>query len=310
MMKLKNGILFLLLITASGIVCAQTTSDLKLIKEKSDSLKLFAYSMVNDLDAGNRYQACMEFIPHLVETLKVPFSFNYQFDSLKEVSILYPPDSSFRIFTWAITPNDKMSYRFYGALQMKTHDGSLKLFPFFDNSEFTHDFDTITSNRAWIGALYYNMIATKSKGKTFYTLFGWHGYQFRSDEKLLDVLTFKDGKPVFGAPIFNLGNGSNDQEGIKNRFFLIYKRNGGLGLNYDPDRKMIIFDHLTSLTGKPQEKYTLVPDGTYEGFRWSNGHWMHVSRIFHNVSKKPPFPAPVNFGKSILDKEGLNKEGH
>lgn len=306
-MKLKAAILFLFSILISLMVQAQTASNLKEMKERSDSLKIFAYAMVNDMDAGDRYQACMELIPHLVEALKVPYSFNYPFDSLKEVSIIYPQDSSFRIFTWAFTPNDRMSYRFYGALQMRTPDGSLKLFPFFDNSEFTHDFDTITSNKAWIGALYYNIVSTKSKGKTYYTLFGWHGYQFRSDEKLLDVLTFEDGKPVFGAPIFNLGSGSNDQAGVRNRFLLIYKRNGGLGLNYNTDKKMIIFDHLASLNGKPQEKYTLVPDGTYEGFKWVSGHWMYVSKVFHNVSKKPPLPFPVNFGKNILDKEGLDK---
>ncbi|MGH2643494.1 MAG: hypothetical protein ACRDE2_06065, partial [Chitinophagaceae bacterium] len=175
-MKFKSGIFFILLLGISLSAKSQTATDLAILKKRSDSLKIFAYAMVNDRDAENRYTACMDFIPHLVNTLKAPYSFNYPFDSLKEVSITYPEDSSFRIFTWAFTPNDEMSYRFYGALQMKTRDGELKLFPFFDNSEYTHDLDTITSNKAWIGALYYNIVTTKNKGNTYYTLFGWHGY--------------------------------------------------------------------------------------------------------------------------------------
>lgn len=306
-MRPKAGIFSILFMTIFVLANAQTAAEKVLLEKRSDSLKIFAYAMVNDFDAEERYKACMELIPHLVNTLKVPYSFNYPFDSLKEVSIVYPEDSSFRIFTWAFTPNNEMSYRFFGALQMRTKNGELKLFPFFDNSEYIHDLDTITSNKAWIGALYYNIVTTKSKGETYYTLFGWHGYNFRSNEKLLDVLTFRDGEPVFGAPVFNMSS-SNAPGDVKNRFILIYKRNGNLGLNYDPDKKMIIFDHLTSLTGKPEEKYTLVPDGTYEGFKWQHGYWMHISKVFHNTSKRPPLPAPINFGKDILQKEGIKEQ--
>lgn len=306
-MRLKTAIIFILLFCGSVFAYGQSAANLALLQKRSDSLKIFAHGMVNNFDASERYKSCVEFIPHLVEALKVPYSFNYPFDSLKEVSIIYPKDSSFRIFTWAFTPNDEMSYRFYGALQMRTKNGELKLFPLFDNSEYTRDFDTITSNKAWIGALYYNIVTTKSKGITYYTLFGWHGYNFRSNEKLLDVLTFKDDEPVFGAPVFNFGN-TNAPGDIKNRIILIYKRNGNLGLNYDPDKNIIIFDHLTSLVGKPEEKYTLVPDGTYEGFRWEHGYWMHISKVFHSTSKRPPFPAPVNFRKNILEKEQIKQD--
>lgn len=279
----------------------QTKTDMPLLHEKEDSLKILANKMINALDGVERQDAAMRFIPHLVEALKVPNSFSYPFDSLKEVSIVYPPDSTFRIFTWAITTNNT-NFRFYGALQMKTKNGHLKLFPFFDNSEFTVNTDTITNNKAWFGALYYKILSNTHKGITYYTLFGWHGYQLRSNEKLLDVLTFKDKKPVFGAPVFNFPNDSL-HEGIKNRFILTYKRDGNAGLNYDPDKNMIVYDHLISLNGHPEEKYTLVPDGTYDGFVWKNGYWVHVSKIYDAISEKPPVPSPVNFKKNILDKE-------
>jgi hypothetical protein len=288
------------------LASAQSRSDILLLQKKEDSLQVLASKMINAMDGNDRYQASVRLIPGLVSALRVPHSFRFPFDSLHEISIQYAPDSSFRIFTWAITVNN-MDYRFYGALQMRTADGRLKLFPFFDNSQFTHDLDTITSNKAWIGALYYKILRTSYGGKTYYTLLGWHGYDFRSNQKLLDVLTFKKGKPVFGAPLFNFTHDSIPGK-ILNRFFLIYKRDGNASMNYDPDMQMIVFDHLTSLNGKPEEKYTLVPDGTYEGFKWEKGYWMHVSKVYHTVSAKPPLPAPLQFKKDIREKELRRKE--
>lgn len=299
------AIVLVCLLAALGTAQAQTLPDARLLHKKEDSLKIFAGEMINDLDGKDRYEASQHFIPHLVSALKVPYSFLYPFDSLREVSIMYPPDSSFRIFTWAITTN-QLTFRFYGALQMNTPNGHLKLYPFFDNSQFTHDIDTITSNKAWIGALYYKILLTQHAGKKYYTLFGWHGYDFRSNQKLLDALTFKNGQPVFGAPIFYFGKDSVPGK-TRNRFLLIYKRDGNASLNYDPDKKMIVFDHLASLNGRPEEKYTLVPDGTYEGFKWENGHWVHVSKVYHTISAKPPLPTPVQFKKNILEKQ-IRKE--
>jgi hypothetical protein len=300
-MKPKAIITLILLGAALGTGSAQTR-DFSRIRSMEDSLGIFAGQMVNAMDANTRYQACMAFIPHLVHALETPYSFDYPFDSLKQVSIVYPPDSSFRIFTWAITTNDGISYRFYGTLQMHTRDGKLKLFPFFDNTRYTSDLDTVTSNKAWIGALYYRVLENKRKGRNIYTLFGWHGVNFESNQKLLEALSFKDGEPVFGAPVFDFSRDSVPGKTL-NRFLLIYSKNGEVGLNYDPDQKLIVYDHLVSLTGKPEEKYTLVPDGTYEGFKWQGGSWVHLSRIFNTVSQKPPVPQPMKFKKNILEKD-------
>lgn len=299
-MDKKNIILITFLFLFPALLSAQTKTDRAFIQKQEDSLRLLGDKMINALDGSDRQAAAMQFIPHLVNVLKTPYSFAYPFDSIKEISIVYPPDSTFRIFTWGVTVNNA-TFRFYGALQMNTPDGSLKLFPFFDNSAFINNTDTITGSKAWYGALYYNILSNTYRGRTYYTLFGWHGYHFRTNEKLLEILTFKDGRPVFGAPVFNFQDDSI-RGGIKNRFFLTYKRDGNAGLNYDAEKKMIIYDHLISLNGRPEEKYTLVPDGTYDGFVWKNGYWVHVSKVYHTISEEPPIPAPVDFKKNILEK--------
>jgi hypothetical protein len=194
----------ILIIVLSGLSAeAQLSSaNRQLLQQKQDSLQELCYKMVNADLSKDRMDAGNAFIPRLVKALEIKGSFHFPFDSLKQVSIIYDEDSAFRIFTWGIALSD-IRYRFYGALQMNTPDGELKLFPFFDNTGYTQNKDTVTSNKAWIGALYYNVVKTKHAGETYYTLMGWGGYSFRSNEKLLDVLTFKNGEPVFGAPIFN-----------------------------------------------------------------------------------------------------------
>lgn len=47
---------------------------------------------------------------------------------------------------------------------------------------------------------------------------------------------------------------------------------------------MIVMEHLISESNSPDKKYTLVGDGDYEGLKWINGKWVHVSKIFNEVT--------------------------
>ena len=58
---------------------------------------------------------------------------------------------------------------------------------------------------------------------------------------------------------------------------------------------MIVFDHLISESEEPVKKFTLIPDGTYEGFKWKNGKWVHVDDAFSDapVNNKTSTPQPI-----------------
>ena len=79
-----------------------------------------------------------------------------------------------------------------------------------------------------------------------------------------------------------------------------YKKEAGARLTYDQDLDMIIAEHLVSETNQPDKKWTYVGDGDYEGFKWVNGKWVHVEKVFHLVTPlgKEPVPNPIR------DKEG------
>ena len=66
--------------------------------------------------------------------------------------------------------------------------------------------------------------------------------------------------------------------------------------------KMIIYDHLISENNQPDKKYTYIPDGDYEGFKWENGKWLHVDKVFTFKLQdgQAPVEKPLKEGKFDL----------
>jgi len=244
------------------------------------------------------------FIRALVRALQVKNSFYYPFDSVQGISKLYAPDSAFRIFTWNISFDDYYS-RQRGAIQMRTNDGSLKLVALRDYSEFTTDaIDSIRTKANWIGAVYYDIVKTSYNGKNYYTLIGFDNNSAMSNKKWVEVMTFdQKNEPVFGGQYFNY-----QQDSVKRatqyRYSLEYKKEARAILKYDEDSKLIVVDHLISETDEPDNKWTYVPDGDYEAFKWQNGQWMHIDKLYNY--KLEEGHAPV--GDPLLDAKGNPNE--
>ncbi len=272
------------------------------LQEYEDSLNQLTDLFLDGNEQGIRQNACYDFIRQLVQALKLEGSFEYPFDSLQRISILYPEDRSFRIFNWQL-PLTTGKQRYFGAIQLKD-DKELKLYPLFDYSDnMVNASDTTTDNERWYGALYYRILEVKGKGKKYYMLFGWDGNNLRSNKKLLEVLSFtKEKTPVFGAPVFYFGKES-DLNGIR-RFIIEYKEDAQVSMNYDEDLRLITFDHLIPADPSTRDlPYTYVPDGSYEAFEWKRGRWNHIDNIFTSTMKEAPFPSPVDFSKEKLKRK-------
>ena len=271
-------------------------------------MKYFAFQILNGRNVEDRFAADSQFTRTLVRALQIKNSFYYPFDSLVSIAKVVPPDSTFKIFTWQLAINGDI-IRQHGAIQMNTPDGSLKLFPLIDKTDLIKNIeDTITSNRAWIGALYYKVVEEKAFGKKYYTLLGFDDNNMVSDRKIIDVLTFEDGQPVFGGPYFSFQNNSL-HKGSMDRYVMEYKKNASPKLSFDNDMDIIIYEHLISETGEPQKKYTYIPDGDYEGLKWKDGKWVHIEKIFNQITPegKEPVPQPILDAKGNIDESKLSK---
>jgi len=236
-----------------------------------------AFTILNGDDTEDRLRADSFFTRQLVQALRTPYSFHYGFDSLKTISRLYAPDSSFRIITWQLM-KDFSYYRYKGAIQMNTKDGSLKLIPLYDGADFTENpYDSIRTNQNWIGAVYYNIIQKEYNNKKYYTLLGYDENDARSTKKWIEVLHFDlEGKPLFGGKFFNYPNDINKPKQPVSRFCLEFKKQANAKLNYDAKLDRIVFVKLMSESNEPNKKHTLVPYGTVEGFKWEYGRWVYI----------------------------------
>ncbi len=283
-----------------------STEKTEIVQEKTefqlmeDTLAILSYAIVNDSLEMNRFAACKKFIPNLVKALKTPNSFDQPFDRLKTISILYPRDSSFRVFTWQLYVNEN-DYRYYGAIQMNSPE--LQLHALIDRSHEVEDTEyEILSSQKWYGALYYNILDFESEEGTKYLLFGFDGSSFFNKRKVVDVLSFEKQKPLFGSPVF-----AEPSEGrpplLKNRLVVNYSSEASSKLNYDEFLNAIVMDNLMAF-GETIDGPRMVPDGSYKGYQLQAGKWILIEKLFTQTQEKPPMPAPV-LGKERKKRKDL-----
>ena len=310
-LKLSLVTLIVLVFSQVGISQIISQADWKQLKTKEDTLKSYSRHMITDSLTETRMIADSFFTRILVRALKIKNSFYYPFASVLGVSKMYAPDSSFRIFTWTIQFDENYS-RQKGAIQLATKDGSLKLFPLRDNSEFTNNAeDSVRSATNWIGAVYYSMVKTQFNGKNYYTLFGYDNNTIISSKKWVEVLTFNNrNEPVFGGPFFTYENDSIRKK-PRYRLSLEYKKDARVLMNYIPDLDVILMDHLISETNEPDNKWSYVPDGDNEAFKWENGKWVHIDKAFDykvDMTGADTYMGKPPMGDPLLDPKGNRNE--
>ena len=300
-------LIFILIFGNTSFAQHVSLSDKKTLQKKEDSLKTVAVQILQGRNAEDRFAADSQFTKIFVRALQIKNSFYYSFDSLASIAKVIPPDSSFKIFTWQLVISPDM-VRQHGAIQMKTADGALKLFPLIDKTDLINNIDdTITSNRAWIGALYYKIIQEKTSGKTVYTLLGFDDNNLSSDRKFIEILTFKNGDPVFGGPFFSFPDSSLHKKSMS-RYIMEYKKNSAPRLTFDKEMGIIVFEHLISQTDEIQKKYTYIPDGDYEGLKWKDGKWVYIEKVFNQIipEGKEPVPNPILDAHGNIDESKLS----
>ncbi|MBC7417466.1 MAG: hypothetical protein H7325_04850 [Pedobacter sp.] len=207
------------------------------------------------------------FVKTLVEALKTTNSFKYAFDSLKTVSVVKSPDDVFRLLTWYTQLVDG-TYRFFGALQMDTPNGALKLIPLIDQTENLTDPNLITSNKNWFGAKYYEIIPVTSSARLpYYILLGWKGNNERSTKRVIEILSLDKGEVIFGAPVFD-GKDLED----KNRLIFEYNKQNAMTLKSDLKAGMLVFDHLSPFNPDMEGKFEYYgSDGHMDGLKIIGG---------------------------------------
>jgi hypothetical protein len=226
------------------------------LAQQSDS----TYRIKDDVDRMGQNAI---FIKNLVQALKISHSFDFDFDSLKNVSVLTPSNKSFRIFTWFIPFNDG-TYKYYGTIQQNSNDGKLQLIPLFDGTAELASDNLITDSKQWFGARYFNLITVSATNqRNYYLLLGWKGNNSKTNKKVIEVLSFENNKAIFGKPVLE----TSDKKGLLNRRVFEYNKQNVMTLLYDKASNQIVFDHLAPLEAdKKDNPEFFVSDGTFDGY--------------------------------------------
>ena len=187
--------LFVLNLIVISMQAQSSGKSFSAFKQHEDSMKTYAFNIVNAREAADRFRSDSIFTKMLVRALKEPHSFYYPFDSLQTISRLYAPDSSFRIFTWQVV-KDENTFRRHGAIQINTKDGSATLSSV-TKLLLTNTDHVITNMNCGSNIL---RILEYRNGKKYYTLFGYDENNIRSTRNGLKSFALRTGQTVFSGP--------------------------------------------------------------------------------------------------------------
>ena len=271
----------LLFLMTSSLLYAQESNEAK--------MAFFADVMINAEEKAHRITAHRAFKPLLEASLEQD-SFENEYTSLKWISIQYPQDSSFRLFSWQLMHTED-KYEYFGYIQKA--DGSvIKLN---QGNDDLVDLPYMRLNKdEWIGCLFYKVISFKQGEKDLYVLFGYNANNKYDRIKVADVLDFGEDRITLGRPVF-VDMDSTGRGDVMNRLILKYSADSNTNLNYNPALDMIVFDHLIPVGGRMEgQGLTAVPDGTYKGYKLDEkGNWIYVDKIFDHTYDDAPRPKPV-----------------
>lgn len=202
--------------------------------------------------------------------------FNNRFDDYNKLSTLLSPDGKVKICTWNIEFNDGVN-QFFGGLAVKTSTG-IRTYELTDNYQQIRSPEqaNLTPSK-WYGCIYYDLVETKFKGTTYYTLIGYNGNNAFSQIKVVDVLVISDGNnpnPRFGHPVFS------DDKRTRRRLIYEYSNRATMMLRYDASQKMIVMDNLAPMEQIYQNDFRYYgPDFSYNGLKFDKGKWVFVPEI-------------------------------
>ena len=206
-------------------------------------------------------------------------NFEVELDSIPFLGQLSSSDKKIKMLCWNLALENG-SFNYHCIIRHRPDKKTVVVTTLTDNDS---DWDRITRKllqpKNWYGALYYNILTNKHRGKTYYTLLGWDGKDAITNRKIVDVLNVQDKRISLGSSIFKA------DKRPAHRLVYQYANDAVMSLNFNQKEKMIVMDHLapedSRLTGQFQ---FYGPDLSYDGLQFKKGKWILITDIF---SKNP-----------------------
>lgn len=244
---------------------------------KQHNLDLYeTYNAITLSDGKSKTVKEQDFTKKFYNVLKIEGSIDVVFDSLKQIGRITDEDNQLVIYSWNIP--DRTGYSNYYCLIQYYSKKTKKTLVWNLNENvqrFINNEQDIADTSNWYGCLYYQIVKSKFKGTDYYTLMGFNFNDLLSNKKVIETIRITETNQLtFETNIFDF-----DQRNF-NRIIYEYGEHVQMTLNYNSKLDLIVFDHLSPSRPSLEGQYQFYgPDGSYDGFKFTNGKWIKVVNV-------------------------------
>ena len=256
----------------AAMVSAQGPENLALLKSEILLEDLFVQLYSDSL--SDREQVLTTILDVMPNVLASEGAMDFPWNGLSRIGVVTSDDQMIRTFTWHVM-DDPDHHRHFGFIQVGQKKGKFKLYTLVDNGLNQRGVSKLDQSlEDWYGKLYYSIITSSHKRKTFYTLLGMDFNDTRSTIKTIETLSIQRNQPRFAKEMFF--NGRDNQD----RLVLEYSSQVAISVRFDPGMDMITFDHLVPFHPIYENNYEFYgPDGSFEGLQFEDGTWIQRTDI-------------------------------
>lgn len=239
---------------------------------------LYFYSdvMVNASSENHRLRALEKFQELFYNELSSENAFSKPLEKIPFISTVIPQDSTFKLFTFNMVEESGVT-RDFGYILSKNGD-LFKLKPETNLEDI--EYEALNPDR-WVSGLYYHMIPFTNDKKKYYLLFGFSQPNFYEKRKVIEILHFEDGKPIFGKDLL-VKKYKDSRDDRRYREIYHYSSDAVMTIRDDDALDALVVDHLmevkTRIPGYSGNSF--VPDGTYTAFFLENGEWIYKNKLW------------------------------
>lgn len=261
-----------LVISHAAMVSAQGPESPDLVQSEILLEDLFVQLYSDSL--SDQEQVLTTILDIMPDVLASEGAMNFPWNGLSRIGVVTSDDQLIRIFTWHVT-EDPDHHRYFGFIQVGQKKGKFKLYTLVDNGLNQRGVTRLDQSiEDWYGKLYYSIISTTFKRKTYYTLLGMDFNNTRSTIKTIETFSIQRSQPRFAKDLFFNGRDKQD------RLVLEYSSQVAISVRFDPGMDMITFDHLVPFHPIYENNYEFYgPDGSFEGLQFEDGTWIQRTDI-------------------------------
>lgn len=216
------------------------------------------------------------FFDSLYKVIHLPQAHLHAFDSAKVFGKISTKNYNLIIYNWNIPQSGGFNNYYCIALNYSKKEKKYLTTVFKEQPGFLNNRPKkLASTDNWPGALYYDIIPRKYKGKVFYTLLGFDFNNLLSNRKVIEVISIDEFEKVVFEPNMFLREGK-----VYNRLIFEYNERAQMMLNYNEKEAQIEFDHLSPMRPSLENQYQFYgPDLSYDALIFEDGIWKYQSDI-------------------------------